>query len=192
MLKIVLLRHFATAGNLRKRYIGSTDEPLCKEGIRVLDHIHYPKVEAVFTSPLIRCQETAKLIYPEISPIICMNLRECDFGEFENKSYEELSNNPKYQAWVDSNGTLPFPMGEDPKAFKKRCVMAFQAVVEKSLKAGYRTIALVVHGGTIMSILECYATPKKDYYYWHSENGKGYIADIEESKGRMINLCTIH
>lgn len=192
MLKIIMIRHFATAGNLQKRYIGITDEPLCKEGISVLENISYPGVEAVFASPMIRCRKTAKLIYSDIIPTICEDFKECNFGEFENKNYKELSNNTNYQLWIESKGTLPFPMGEHPEDFKNRCIQEFERVVETSLKAGYQTIALVVHGGTIMSILERYAYPKENYYHWLTENGKGYITYLDEKKGRMVNICNIH
>lgn len=192
MLKIIMLRHFATAGNLQKKYIGITDEPLCKEGISVLETVSYPKVEAVFVSPLIRCRETAKLIYPEIIPTICEDFKECDFGEFENKNYMELANNKKYQIWIDSNGTLPFPKGEDLLDFKERCIQEFQKVTELSFLSGYQSIALVVHGGTIMSILERFSYPQQDYYHWMTENGKGYITYREEKEGRIHNICAIH
>lgn len=49
---------------------------------------------------------------------IIEELSECDFGEFENKNYKELSGNQDYQRWIDSNGTLPFPGGESREAFK--------------------------------------------------------------------------
>ncbi|MDR4022422.1 MAG: phosphoglycerate mutase family protein, partial [Eubacteriales bacterium] len=32
-MKIILIRHGKTAGNIKGRYIGKTDEPLCEEGI---------------------------------------------------------------------------------------------------------------------------------------------------------------
>lgn len=192
MLKIIMLRHFTTVGNLQKKYIGITDEPLCKESISTLKDVIYPRAEVVFVSPLIRCRETAKLIYPDIIPTICENFKECDFGEFENKNYKELSNNASYQLWIDSNGTLPFPRGEDPENFKKRCIQEFQKVVEISLKAGYQTIALVIHGGTIMSILDRFSYPKEDYYHWQTDNGRGYAADFDEKEGRMVNVCYIH
>ena len=32
MKEIILIRHGATAGNLERRYIGRTDEPLCEQG----------------------------------------------------------------------------------------------------------------------------------------------------------------
>ena len=192
MLKIVLIRHFPTDGNMHKRYIGITDEPLCEEGKKMVDTIPYPSVEEVFTSPLIRCRETARLIYQDLTATVIEDLKECDFGEFENKNYLELSQNEKYQAWVDSNGILPFPGGEEPEHFKARTINAFQNVLEASIKKGYHSIALVVHGGTIMSILESCADPKKDYYHWQVDNGKGYIAYLEEKEGRLLNICSIH
>ena len=50
----------------------------------------YPQVDAVFSSPLKRCTETAKVIYPDRNPIVLDDLREYDFGEFEGKTAEEL------------------------------------------------------------------------------------------------------
>lgn len=191
MLRLVLLRHFATLGNLQKRYIGTTDEPLCKEGRKGLGQISYPKVDTVLTSPLLRCRETARLIYPQIKPIICEGFRECNFGEFENKNYMELTNNPKYQAWLDSNGTLPFPNGEGVDEFKQRTLLEFQNRMEFCNVNGYTSVALVVHGGTIMSILENYADPKEQFYHWQVKNGCGYSTDYEEKNGRIINICNI-
>ena len=42
--------------------------------------------------------------------------------------------------------------------------------------------AFVVHGGTIMSILEKYAVPRRDYFGWHCENGCGYICEWNGSE----------
>ena len=54
-----------------------------------------------------RCMETAKLIFKENFYEV-EELRECDFGIFENKNYKELSDCPEYQAWIDSGGTMKF------------------------------------------------------------------------------------
>ena len=37
MIQLYLIRHSMTAGNLKKRYIGRTDESLCPEGIVLLE-----------------------------------------------------------------------------------------------------------------------------------------------------------
>ena len=182
MIKIWLIRHGMTEGNRHQRYIGVTDEPLCPEGIERLKNITYPKPQAIFVSPLRRCQETAEILFPEQKVRIIDQLAECDFGAFENKNYKELSDDPRYQAWIDSNGTLPFPNGESMDAFKSRCLEAFARIVEEvsgaeqewiaSGKTGIFRAGIVVHGGTIMAIMEAYARPKKDFYAYHIGNGE--------------------
>ena len=108
-MKIIFIRHGKTAGNLEKRYIGTTDESLCDEGKSEIKGRAYPDVRRVICSPMKRCIETAALIYPDIKPFICNDLRECDFGDFENKNYSELNGNADYQRWIDSGGEMPFP-----------------------------------------------------------------------------------
>lgn len=180
MLRLVLLRHSFTKGNLKKRYVGTTDEPLCPEGIRFLREHFYPEAEHVFVSPMRRCVETARLLYPHMSFHIIEELAECDFGDFENKNYQELSDNPDYQRWIDSGGTLPFPHGESRDAFKWRSLRGFQRVVYFCLNNGARSAAVVTHGGNIMNIMEEYSYLRKDLYQWHVENGCGYVVEIEE------------
>ena len=91
MIQLYLIRHSMTAGNLKKRYIGRTDESLCPEGIVLLEsYIQkniYPEVQRVYVSPMKRCIETAKLIFKE-NLYEVEELRECDFGIFENKNYK--------------------------------------------------------------------------------------------------------
>lgn len=68
-----------------------------------------------------RCMETAKLIFKENFYEV-EELRECDFGIFENKNYKELSDCPEYQAWIDSGGTMTFPgRRESGRIQKKMC-----------------------------------------------------------------------
>ena len=98
-MEITLIRHFMTQGNIERRYIGTTDEPL-QPGQPV--RRRYPAAGAVAVSPLRRCMETAERIYPDVKKYVCRELRECDFGMFENKNYEELKDHPDYQRWLDS------------------------------------------------------------------------------------------
>ena len=185
MLKILLIRHSMTAGNRLGRYIGArTDEPLCEEGILLLGKFSYPPVQRVFVSPMRRCLETAGILFPGTEKEEEVLLKECDFGIFENKNYQELSGNPEYQAWIDSSGTLPFPEGESQEMFQKRCVRGFARCVEQCLKDGLHTAALVVHGGTIMSILGACADADRSYFDWQVKNAQGYEVLVEEKKWR--------
>ena len=187
MIKIWLIRHGMTEGNRHQRYIGVTDEPLCPEGIERLKNITYPKPQAIFVSPLRRCQETAEILFPEQKVRIIDQLAECDFGAFENKNYKELSGNAAYQAWIDSNGTLPFPGGESREAFEKRCREGFAELLKGLRDKPFRRAAFVVHGGTIMSILAAYAAEKEEFYHWQVQNGEGFRMLWDETeKGGII------
>ena len=87
MIELYLIRHGKTYGNTLGRYIGITDESLCPEGREALQSYTYPQAEAVYASPMKRCLETAKILWPELPVQSFHKLRECDFGEFENKNY---------------------------------------------------------------------------------------------------------
>ena len=184
MIRIALIRHSITTGNLEKRYIGTTDESLCKEGIELIESKTFPLAKLVYCSPLLRCIETAKLIYKEIEPIVYNELRECDFGLFENKNYIDLQGNIDYQNWINSNGTLTFPRGESREDFKKRSVKAFDKIINDILDRDIETSAMIVHGGTIMAILDEYSYPHKDFYHWQVKNCEGFIIEINKNLWR--------
>lgn len=195
MLKIILVRHGATPGNLEKKYIGSTDEELSGWGIQDLlqkrDTLCYPAADKLYVSPLKRCRQTARLLYPVLEQVIIEDLRECDFGQFENKNYLQLQENPAYQLWVDSGGVMAFPEGEHPEDFRRRCVKAFLEVLKRE-EAGSgegETLAFVVHGGTIMSVMAALCTEEKGYFDWQVLNGGGYVCTYTE--GRLDLCCSI-
>ena len=181
---IYLIRHGQTPGNAMKRYIGTTDESLTEAGVLELKGHAYPKVEMVFSSPLKRAMETAKIIYPEQEITIVYKLRETDFGEFEGKNYQELSGNAKYQAWIDSGGLAPFPGGEDPFDVQKRAMEGLEEITEMSKDC--KEIAIVTHGGIIMALVQ--KLFGGDYYNYNVANGKGYSFEIS-SDGLYSGLC---
>ncbi len=189
MKEIYLIRHGKTYGNTLGRYIGTTDESLCKEGREALEAIPkalYPQPDILFASPLKRCQETAAILFPDTEIRLVPKLCECDFGEFENKNYKELSGNAAYQAWIDSNGTLPFPAGESREDFEKRCREGFAELLDGLRGERFERAAFVVHGGTIMSILAAFAAQKEEFYHWQVKNGEGFSMLWDETEGGII------
>ena len=175
----ILIRHGLTKGNLERRYVGSrTDEPLCPEGIAQLRQRQYPAVQRVYSSPMRRCLETAALLYPDLPAEIVPDFRECDFGVFEYKNYDELNGREDYQAWIDSGGELPFPGGESRDRFSARSLAAFRSLPPCAEK---ESCALIVHGGTVMAIMEAMARPKGNYYDFRIKNGSGYILHADGS-----------
>lgn len=186
---MLLIRHGQTDGNALGRYIGITDESLSKSGRQELEGLQYGKVERVFASPLKRTVQTAEILFSDCRAAgeetimeLVPELAECDFGEFENRNYIELDGNEHYQQWIDSGGTLPFPGGESREAFRERNLRGFEKVVLECTELGIKRAALVIHGGTIMNLMEAYAEEKKSFYEWHVKNGKGYQVLLNEGK----------
>ena len=171
VIRMLFVRHGATAGNLEKRYIGSTDEPLCEKGIAQIKALrtHSWKPDRLFVSPMTRTKQTADLLFPDVPQTVVKDFRETDFGMFEGRNAVELSAVPEYQAWVDNLCVDPIPQGESPSDFKARCCKAFGEVLPTIQEDS--TAAFVVHGGGIMAILEAYARPQLGFYDYHIGNG---------------------
>ena len=187
-MELILIRHLKTPGNEKRQYIGSTDEALSEQEVQNFvqkqKRENYPSVQQVIASPMKRCIQTAELIYPKNQVTQEVLLKECDFGIFESKTYEDLKDRAEYQAWLDSGGTIAFPEGEEQKEFRLRCVRGMLCQVDRLCKENVESAAFVVHGGTIMAVLEQLAEDQKDFYHWQVENGGGYrmLVDEEEWK----------
>lgn len=178
-MKVYLIRHGMTKGNRERRYVGVTDEELLPEAEEDLALKKMPPVSRVYTSPKKRCLQTAAVLYPALLPVVVEELAECDFGAFEYRNYMELNGNPAYQRFIDTNGQSGFPGGEDRESFKVRSLKGFAKVLEKEREIGdFQDIAFVVHGGTIMAVLEELAKPRRDYYDWQVKNGEGFVAEV--------------
>ena len=173
MNSVILVRHGATAGNAARRYIGATDEPLSQEGADALRARVYPRADRLFVSPMLRCGQTAGILYPAQPFEVVPDLRECDFGHFEGKNYIELANDERYTAWLASDGRMPFPNGESREAFAARTTAAFAASLKRCAEG--ERVAFIVHGGTMMAILERFARPARAFYDWHVPNGNGFV-----------------
>ena len=181
-MKIVFIRHLPTPGNEKRQYIGHTDEHLSDAAVEAFHRRKdtYPDVQCVIASPMKRCIETARLIYPDVEIRTEPMLRECDFGLFEGKTYEDLKEHPAYIEWLESGGTTAFPGGEAQKVFRERCAEGGRKWISILTGEGAESAAFVVHGGTIMAALSQLAEEPYDFYHWQAENGGGFTAEVSE------------
>lgn len=186
-MQVILIRHSKTPGNAELRYNGRTDEPLSREGIALAEQVGADlSVQTVYVTPLQRTKQTAAILFPKAAQIVVDDLREMDFGDFEGRSYIEMEHDAAYRAWVDSGCLTPCPNGEGRAEFSERVCAAFEAIVRQEAQRGEETLTFVVHGGTIMAIMERFARPQKDYYSYSVKNGQGYRCHVETDDGLTL------
>jgi alpha-ribazole phosphatase len=174
---INLIRHGIVEENMNKRFIGSTDKPLCDVGKKELkeykEKYQYPKSDIIFSSPLKRCVETAQILFDK-DPLIIPDLKECNFGDFEGKTNEELETMPEFTEWRKGAFDYRPPNGESWKDVAERTKVAFIKIVESMLKTDTFEVTIVTHAGIIMTIMSMFGFPQKEPMDWFVKNGCGF------------------
>lgn len=188
---VELIRHGETALQREHRYQGRLDAPLSPEGKRALK-VAPACPSRVYVTSLLRARETAALLFPGVEQVVVPGLEEMDFGQFEGKNYQELSDNPAYQSWVDGLCLGPCPGGESKEGFCRRVCDAFVNLLESARELGEDSLMIVAHGGTQMAVMEQFATPRRNYFDWHLESGQGYRAEVAWGEtGPVLTLKTV-
>ena len=190
ILNLYLFRHGMTKGNEEKRYVGRTDEPLSINGKARLKRAEVPRDAIVFSGPMKRCMETSEKLFPNIRPYVIRDWTEIDFGDFEMKNAAELSSNPEYQKWIDSDGRMEFPNGEARHHFKRRTMEGFHECLSiisyqtrdlSNAPGDPITAVAVLHGGNIMVLMS--ALTGRDYFEFMLEPGDGYKLSLTYRDG---------
>lgn len=175
---IKFIRHGKTEGNLNATYIGLTDIPLCEDGkselFEKLDKYDYASVQKVYTSPLLRCKQTAGIIYPNSYTVTVNELREMNFGEFEGKSTDELINLSEYKDWLKGGLDNPAPNGESLRSLVQRCLEGMDFIIKDMMDEGLTNCAVVTHGGVIMNTLAGFGLPKHKPMEFACDFGDGF------------------
>ncbi|MFD3937467.1 bifunctional RNase H/acid phosphatase [Streptomyces sp. NPDC058611] len=149
----VLLRHGETALTPQKRFSGSggSDPELSAAGRRQAAAVAESlaargTVQAVVSSPLRRCRETARAVADRLGLTVTVEegLREVDFGAWEGLTFAEVRERfpDDLQAWLDSPRAAPTGGGESFAAATRR----ISATRDRLLAAhAGRTTLLVTH-----------------------------------------------
>lgn len=179
---IHLLRNMPCEGNLEGRYIGRTESPLAESSITELLQMkrkfNYPRVPGYYAAPCTRCVDTLRLIYPWADPEVILELAECDFGDWENKTADELKNEPGFVEWMQDGGKTAPPNGESGAVVAQRVCMGFEMLVQNLMVKGETGAVLVVGAGALTTILSAYGLPQAKPYDWMCAPGCGYTVRI--------------
>ena len=191
--KIHLIRHGLSEGCVEGKYIGQTDVMLTEDGKKQLldmkSRAVYPRAEVVISSPMNRCIETARILYPDAKPLILDGLNEYDFGEFEGQTAAELQTDPAFTEWLSGKADAGAPYGETNGEFQKRVCGCFNELVAGLIKTGVSDAAVITHGGVIMTIMQMFALPERPMHEWLMPNGCGYTLVVIPSVWSNTGKC---
>ena len=178
-LELVFIRHGQTAGNEQRRYIGQSDDQPLSEA-------------ALYVSPLARCQETARILYPMLVPVTIPSLVEVDLGIFEGKTYEQLKDEPSFRRWIDSRGMTPPPGGEGGKEIAQRLMGALRQIADDAQRCHFKRAAVITHGGCIMTLFQQLdVAPGTDFYAYATPNGSGYTALLDTNTIQLSRITPL-
>jgi 2,3-bisphosphoglycerate-dependent phosphoglycerate mutase len=184
---LILLRHFQSQWNLENRFTGWVDVPLSREGInqvgKVVQKLSEIKIDAIYTSPLIRNQDTVLRIFEHLVekyPIfIHFEGKMQKWGNFQkiNKDYfpvyvSERLNERYYGKLQGMNKDMIIkkygpekvhlwrrsfgvepPGGESLKETLKRVTPLYIDHIEKDLKKG-KTILVVASHNSLRALVK--------------------------------------
>lgn len=170
MVRLLLVRHAATAWTAQGRFQGQTDVPLSphgqRQGVDLTQRLRAETIHALYASDLQRAWETARAIATphalRVQPE--PRLREMAFGRWEGLTYAEMQQRdaPGLAAWERDPLHIPPTGGETLLQMTERVRAAYTSVVAVSQD---KTVGLVAHGGPLQVLL-CLALGLPPQAYW--------------------------
>ena len=146
-MEIYLVRHTSVDVPAGYAY-GQTDVPLkasfTEEASRVKQALEGHVFDQVWSSPLSRCRRLAAYCgYPD--PMTDPRLMEVNFGEWEMMSWDEVSSDPRSEAWFADWLHVPTPGGE---SFLEQCSRVAE-FLEELRRTSLQKVLLFTHGGVL-------------------------------------------
>jgi broad specificity phosphatase PhoE len=153
-MRIILLRHGESEGNLKKLFCGITDVLLTDKGRSQAENagqfLSKYKIEKIFSSPLTRAIDTAHIAgdVERESLDIRHDFREMDFGVCEKLTYEEIIKNyPEHaKKWSEQDFEFKFTDGESMMELYNRVVSEFKKIKKEIIEIENSDKSSVVEG----------------------------------------------
>ncbi|MBQ1685598.1 MAG: histidine phosphatase family protein [Clostridia bacterium] len=177
-MKLTLIRHGVTEGNMKKLYYGSTDIPLlpCSEMKlrRMAEGGGYPAAAHYYTSGMLRTEQTFRALYGDKPHEVLRDMREIDFGDFEMKTYQELCNTEAYQRWITGdNEANVCPNGESGDQVTRRALRSLAPLIARE-----EDCVVITHGGVIGGLMQHWFLAVNGRYMFTPEPGTGFTIEF--------------
>ena len=173
-----LIRHAQTEANREGLFLGQTDVPISEQGRQevytYLEKFDYPAVQKVYVSPLLRCRQTAEILYPDHLTKIIYDLQECDFGDMEGKTMEQLKESESLKSFLNDGFDYHIQNGESGQEFLARVVRGLEEIFQDMMEKKVTRAACITHGGVITMLMCALAVPQKEASFWMPQNATGY------------------
>jgi broad specificity phosphatase PhoE len=122
------------------------------------------KVDAIYTSPLRRAQETARAIsrFHQVEVVTIDGLKELDVGEVDGLTYEEMRirHSEFFTKWMADFTSVRLPGGGTVPELRDQCCAAIQEIVKKQqprmeedCKSEEKVVVAVTHFFPILCIV---------------------------------------
>lgn len=151
---IMLIRHGETEWNILGKFQGSTDIPLSNEGIRqafMLKERLKSDFDYIFSSPLKRAYETAKILCDESVKHVSIaeEIREINFGKWEGLTVKGIAEKYPdiFNEWRNDKREGKFCGGD--MSTLNASIRAKNCIMEIANKHKGKKIVIVAHGGII-------------------------------------------
>lgn len=150
---VLLIRHATTPTTGKRLYGRKPGVELSDEGReqaqRAADHLAGTKLAAIYTSPLERTQQTARIIAKphKLRIRVREGLNEVDYGDWTDRLLSQLRKRKDWQVIQQTPSRFTFPNGESLRGAQSRFVDAVEELV-----ANHRAkdvIAVVSHADLI-------------------------------------------
>lgn len=153
-MKLYLVRHGQSEGNVRDLWYGRNDLPLTdlgrQQAFQVGKKLKNIPLAAAYISPLQRAAETARIALlgrEDIPRVMMPDLMEQDMGDLETLSVADIrAQNPEYLAQLLSNWVHTPPIGGEPfdTGVAPRVARALDAIIAKG-----EDCAIFAHNGPL-------------------------------------------
>jgi alpha-ribazole phosphatase len=104
-------------------------------------------IEAVYSSPLVRCRKLAEHLFPGQAIIFENDLMEIHCGEWELRNWDAIPRQ-EIDPWMHDFVNVQIPGGESYIQLYNRVISCFEKITDTQ-----RPVAIVSHGGVLRSIL---------------------------------------
>ena len=179
---IYIIRHGQTELNNRRVLQGRSDHPLNARGMAQAETAANRLREKgivfgrVFSSPLIRAVQTARIIAPGVSVETDDRLIEMDYGPYEGMDLNAPA--PEVVTFFSDFTHNPAPEGMEPLA----SVVARTGAFMEELRECRKDILISTHAIAMKGILE-YLTPDSNGGYWSKYVGNCAVYAVSNEDG---------